>query len=268
MALPNPSPGDSVAAAHIDSIRTHLEGGAGDTAPYKLRQSTGDFIVVLADNAGASELSVHDSDDVEVAHVDSNGAATFNSLTITNLDIPVSASPAQTADGRAVWDSDDDLLTIGDGSSRKTFYPGRTPVVVIKTADQTVNNSTTLVNDSLLKSTLAVSTRYAFECFVVYDSSAVADIKVAFTVPAAATIHYSTIARGATLAVAYAVSNASAGTIGIGADAAGTFASALIIGHVSMSTTAGDLQLQWAQNTAEVSDTIMKAGSWLRVERT
>ena len=123
--LPNPAPGDSVAAAHIDSIRTHLEGGSGDTAPYKLRQSTGDFIVVLADAAGASEVSIHDSADVEVAHINSDGDATFNSVAFTNLDIPVSASPSQTADGRAVWDSDDDVLTIGDGASRKTFYPGR-----------------------------------------------------------------------------------------------------------------------------------------------
>ena len=121
MSLPNPAPGDSVAAAHIDSIRTHLEGGSGDTAPYKLRQSTGDFIVVLADNAGASELSIHDSDDVEVAHIDSNGNLTATTVTFTNLDIPVSASPSQTADGRVVWDSDDDKLTIGDSSSRKTF---------------------------------------------------------------------------------------------------------------------------------------------------
>ena len=121
MALPNPAPGDSVAAAHIDSVRTHLEGGSGDTAPYKLRQSTGDFIVVLADNAGASELSIHDSDDVEVAHIDSNGNLTATTVTFTNLDIPVSASPSQTADGRVVWDSDDDKLTIGDSSSRKTF---------------------------------------------------------------------------------------------------------------------------------------------------
>ena len=121
MALPNPAAGDSVAAAHIDSIRTHLEGGSGDTAPYKLRQSTGDFIVVLADNAGASELSIHDSDDVEVAHIDSNGNLTATTVTFTNLDIPTSASPSQTTEGRAVWDSDDDRLTIGDGSSRKLF---------------------------------------------------------------------------------------------------------------------------------------------------
>ena len=40
------------------------------------------------------------------------------------LVVPLSASPAQTADGSVVWDSDDDLITVGDGSSRKTFYPG------------------------------------------------------------------------------------------------------------------------------------------------
>ena len=124
MALPNPAAGDSVAAAHIDSIRTHLEGGSGDTAPYKLRQSTGDFIVVLADNAGSSEFSIHDSDDIEVAHIDSNGSLTVTSTVFTNLDIPTSATPSQTTEGRMVWDSDDDVLTVGDGSSRKTFYSG------------------------------------------------------------------------------------------------------------------------------------------------
>ncbi len=44
-------------------------------------------------------------------------------LTPATFDFPAATSPAQTAEGRAVWDSDDDLLTIGDGASRKTFYP-------------------------------------------------------------------------------------------------------------------------------------------------
>lgn len=44
-------------------------------------------------------------------------------LAPATFDFPSSAAPAQTAEGRAVWDSDDDLLTIGDGASRKTFGP-------------------------------------------------------------------------------------------------------------------------------------------------
>ena len=35
--------------------------------------------------------------------------------------VPTSASPAQTVEGSVVWDSDDDLLTVGDGSARKTM---------------------------------------------------------------------------------------------------------------------------------------------------
>lgn len=37
------------------------------------------------------------------------------------LVVPTSASPAQTADGSVVWDSDDNLLTVGTGSARKTM---------------------------------------------------------------------------------------------------------------------------------------------------
>lgn len=39
------------------------------------------------------------------------------------LVLPKSDTPAQTADGSIVWDSDDDLLTVGDGTSRKSFAP-------------------------------------------------------------------------------------------------------------------------------------------------
>jgi hypothetical protein len=48
--------------------------------------------------------------------------------------LPAVASPAQTADGSVVWDSDDNLLTVGDGSSRK--------VMVDTTAAQTLTNKT------------------------------------------------------------------------------------------------------------------------------
>jgi hypothetical protein len=48
--------------------------------------------------------------------------------------LPAVASPAQTADGSVVWDSDDNLLTVGDGSSRK--------VMVDTTSTQTMTNKT------------------------------------------------------------------------------------------------------------------------------
>lgn len=48
--------------------------------------------------------------------------------------LPATAAPAQTADGSIVWDSDDNLLTVGDGSSRK--------VMVDTNSTQTLTNKT------------------------------------------------------------------------------------------------------------------------------
>ena len=61
----------------------------------------------------------------------------FNSAGIfspTTLNLPVSTSPAQTGEGQPVWDSDDDVLTIGTGASRKTL--------VDLTATQTLSGKT------------------------------------------------------------------------------------------------------------------------------
>lgn len=56
------------------------------------------------------------------------------SVTPAILIIPTATSPAQTTEGSAVWDSDDDVLTVGDGASRKT--------IVGTTATQTLTNKT------------------------------------------------------------------------------------------------------------------------------
>ena len=53
----------------------------------------------------------------------------------TALSLPATTSPSQTADGYAVWDSDDNVLTVGDGASRKTFgYVGSTTPLIEGTA--------------------------------------------------------------------------------------------------------------------------------------
>lgn len=72
-----------------------------------------------------SSLSDHDHS--------ASGAQGGSTLSPGTLNLPTATSPAQTADGRVIWDSDDDVITVGDGSSRKTFgylgstVPGNTP---------------------------------------------------------------------------------------------------------------------------------------------
>ena len=58
---------------------------------------------------------------------------TLNAANGTVL-LPVTTTPAQTAEGSVAWDSDDNLLTVGDGSSRK--------IMVDTTTAQTLTNKT------------------------------------------------------------------------------------------------------------------------------
>jgi hypothetical protein len=62
-------------------------------------------------------------------HAATGSGATGGGATLspTTLILPGSTSPAQTAEGSAVWDTDDDVLTVGTGATRKTFgYFGNT----------------------------------------------------------------------------------------------------------------------------------------------
>lgn len=65
------------------------------------------------DGAGTSVgLNVGSGKTLSVA-----GTATVSGVLV----VPTSASPAQTTDGSVVWDSDDNLLTVGTGAGRKTM---------------------------------------------------------------------------------------------------------------------------------------------------
>jgi hypothetical protein len=48
-------------------------------------------------------------------------APTSSAVAPAALLLPAAAAPAQTADGSVVWDSNDDLLTVGTGAARKTM---------------------------------------------------------------------------------------------------------------------------------------------------
>ena len=55
---------------------------------------------------------------------DHSQAADGDTLTPATLNIPFAATPAQSAEGQAVWDSDGDRLTVGTGAGRKTLLNG------------------------------------------------------------------------------------------------------------------------------------------------
>jgi len=138
----------------------------------------------------------------------------------------------------------------------------RGPFTVILGSDYThPQANTTLANVTGMSFALAASTTYAFEACIVYNSGATPDFKGAFTVPSGASISYGVLRNntGTTLTDI----NTSGGPWT--ADGSGANATAYVKGFVTTSTTAGNLQLQAAQNTSDASDTKVLTGSWLRV---
>ncbi len=142
------------------------------------------------------------------------------------------------------------------------------PTIVRKTADEIVNNSIILQNDDHLFFAIAANEVWEFT-FVIRACNAgglagTADIKFAIVTPTAAvgkiectnldavdTFFYSQVLLdGTAIPVGFLLS-------------AGTVYQITLHGVVINSTTAGNLQLKWAQNTAEVSSTTVKANSCL-----
>ena len=144
----------------------------------------------------------------------------------------------------------------------------------LKTVDESVTSSTTLQNDDTLLHPVEASTTYEFEALLALTGNVTGDFKMAFTFPAASTCYWG--------AVGPSSADAGFGTAG-SAQLAATFGSAsgtavaysgsttavviLVKGVLVVSTTPGNLQLQWAQNTSNGTATVVKAGSYLRAAK-
>ena len=136
-------------------------------------------------------------------------------------------------------------------------------IVVRKTSDETVNNSTTLQNDDHLVIAVGANEVWYFEALLLYNSGTTPDIKFAFTVPSGASLSWSLVNKGDTSGgdAALQLSQTSGAAL-IVLGTAGIHV-CLVKGIVRMSSTAGNLQLQWAQQVANASDTKVLTDSWL-----
>lgn len=145
---------------------------------------------------------------------------------------------------------------------------------VRKAADQTVNNSTALVNVTDLVSPLPIAGMFGFRVVLFHDSATAADIKFAFTWPAGAAARWGVqgLAVGAAATTGdgqFGTASASGTSIAVGGAGVGSANSLLSVieGGITMGGTAGNLQLQFAQQTADPSDAIIRLRSRIMVWR-
>jgi hypothetical protein len=143
------------------------------------------------------------------------------------------------------------------------------PLAVVKPGDESATSNTTLHNDAALVLPVAVSSAYEFSCYIFFQAFAGGDIKWTWTGPAGITLVYDSLHNegGGTLL------NASATTYGLASagqaagGGAGVNEAIVMRGTCVTGGTAGNLQLQWAQQTSSATATIVKANSHLVLRR-
>lgn len=144
--------GNTIEIEDLNQLIDLLEGGNSQTLAFKFVSKTGEnFIVKLADAAGARKFSIQDSAGVEVASINSNGEASFAQITSTGATLlPSSTTPADTTEASIQWDSNDDRIAVGTGSAVAQFLPGIGMGYLVG-ASTTEATSTSTTDDTILR---------------------------------------------------------------------------------------------------------------------
>lgn len=149
------------------------------------------------------------------------------------------------------------------------------PVTVTKTADQSVTSSTTNVNDNHLFVALSANAVYHVTGMLFYSARTDTDIKIGWTGPTGSTFYW--IAHGQIqdgtggVSAGMVVDRQSIGATafplgGFGAENT-TYMTAPLWGVVTTSSTAGNLQFNWAQRVSNGTASIVRAGSFIDLIR-
>ncbi len=146
----------------------------------------------------------------------------------------------------------------GDATISNTGVLTLKNIAIAKAADETVNNSDTLQDDDELKFDAKANTKYNITIFLFLNSSGVADFKYDFSIPAGAsgdmqTGNWSSSGSNDATDIGTPIVVATTAVVRV----------TCILARMEIAATAGEVAFQWAQNTAEVSNTIVKAGTCL-----
>ena len=195
-----------------------------------------------------------------------NTAQTFSALQTFNDGLTLGSTTNTTA-GTLRWTGVDFegyngsawvSLTSGGGGGGGGGAAGSV-VSVIKSADETVNNSAALQNDNHLTFAVDANDEWTFRFVVQAQSGVTPGLQFAVTAPSGATCDISFIdAEGAVTSSNVACGVSSGLLAGNGVTDVYE-----ITGSVRNGATAGNVTLQWAQQTADASNTTVYAGSYL-----
>ena len=165
------------------------------------------------------------------------------------------------------WDSSTSLFSCGSisGSGSGSGSNGVATTTVKLVTENITNN--TYQDDDELKLAVDASSKYNFRFVLFTRSATVPDMKFQVTGPTGATCVYmlqnteDAISHGTTAGTSNRATACSSSMVMV--TAAATDETLEIVGSMTTSVTAGDITLQWAQNTTNATPATVYAGSYL-----
>ncbi len=141
------------------------------------------------------------------------------------------------------------------------------PIAGVKSANQVISSSTTLINDADMRFAVAANSIYEFHVYLRYSSPSGADWKSSFTVPAGAGARFCRIGKNGTGTFVGSDEALDTDILTSQGQGASTIMNANFFGVVFTAGTAGNLIFQWSQNTSNAGNTTLYQYSFLTGRR-
>lgn len=159
--------------------------------------------------------------------------------------------------------------TVGEVLTAADVNDWFVPVAAVKGSDQPVTSSTTLVNDTALYVPVANPATYDVVLKLIYEGAAVGtgDLKFTLVAPSGASLDWTATYSDTAGTVKSGQWEGSSYTVAAGTSGSGIKHMLVAHGTLITTTSGGNLQVQWAQNTSSATATIVHAGSSLTARR-
>lgn len=196
----------------------------------------------------------------------------FNAATICTS----GTRPSSPYDGLIIRETDTRKVYVWNATNSAWDLVGD-PVAVIppnvqfirRTSNSAGKQNNTMANDGVLQFTVVSGGIYVLDSQILYTSPAAADFQIGFSGPGSSTFDWSSWGSGGSVTTFEGVVKYEARDISQTALIGGSDAVKLTCrpGGVFIAGAAGTLAFRWAQFTTTASDTIVYAGSWMRLMR-
>ena len=274
MALSSVTAGNTANATDINQYKEALEGTRDFSALMKAASGT-DFYIRMSNTGGSQFFKVQNSSSVDALVVNSAGVVTPTTLQITN-----EAAPADVTAGRISYNSTKNVLVYGNASQVVEIADGASTNLALLAAETTINNTSTLTTLTDFTTALVANATYVAEFVLIYLSGTTPDVKFKWDITS---VSGCTIEWGQTGASAINAAAPSGGgaittynsmhdqtqTMAISGQGTGADNKVVvpIFATIHNSSTAGNLNLQWAQNLADGSNSSLLVGSYMKITR-